>query len=353
MSSYSSNNLLLFLTKLVEAILYNYNAEEMPVVNETADVYDPIIVTHDIFVRTCCHIDDEREELELILTYNMQWNDSRLQFYDYNGKIPYLQFINSSKIWTPHTYFSNEVDGKFYDILKPNSLIRIYPNGEVKLSGKVSLTLSCPIDFRYFPKHTFECALKIANGNTINELFFKWKKENEIQVTKSLTQRRYSLRKVDADICHVHSMSSTESYTCLRAIFTFDSIDSIYWRHIYKPCAMLLLISFVTLWIYSEHWKSRIFISLISFALFVIKISFTENEIPKRSYSTSHDYWSFWATFLSFFTAVESIIVCSIKYRIMTTGEHVGKHVNVEWTAMKHGRMPELKSEMYARQYQS
>ncbi|RWS18692.1 GluClalpha:-like isoform F, partial [Leptotrombidium deliense] len=141
----------------------------------------PAIVKHNFFVRQISEIDSKKMEMKVQLTYRMQWNDIRLQYDDLNGQIRYLHTRDVNRIWTPDTFVSNEIDGHFHDIFSPNVLLRIYPNGDVLFSTRLSLTLSCPMDLRAFPKHRIECMIKLASyAYTTEDLLFLWKEGDPI-----------------------------------------------------------------------------------------------------------------------------------------------------------------------------
>ena len=45
----------------------------------------------------------------------------------------------------------------------PNILLRIYPNGDVLYSIRLSLTLACPMDLKYYPLDRQTCELQMAS----------------------------------------------------------------------------------------------------------------------------------------------------------------------------------------------
>ncbi|CAG2162727.1 unnamed protein product [Oppiella nova] len=56
-----------------------------------------------------------------------------------NGQIRYLVLTDPERIWKPDLFFSNEKEGHFHEIIMPNVLLRIYPNGNVLYSIRISL----------------------------------------------------------------------------------------------------------------------------------------------------------------------------------------------------------------------
>ncbi len=51
----------------------------------------------------------------------------------------------------------------------PNVLLRIYPNGNVLYSIRISLVLSCPMDLKYYPLDRQTCSIQMASC----EYFFR------------------------------------------------------------------------------------------------------------------------------------------------------------------------------------
>ena len=80
------------------------------------------------------------------------------------------------QVWMPDTFFRNEKDGKFHDIIQPNLYVRVFPDGDILYSIRVSLTLACPMNLKLFPLDTQTCHLTIASyGWTERDLQYIWK----------------------------------------------------------------------------------------------------------------------------------------------------------------------------------
>ena len=130
--------------------------------------------------------------------------DDRLGLYDdMDGRIRFLVLTEIDKIWKPDLFFSNEKEGHFHNIIMPNILLRIYPNGDVLLSIRISLVLFCPMNLQYFPLDLQTCTIKMASyGYTTEDLVFLWKEGDPVQVTKTLSLSRFTLLKYITDLLH-------------------------------------------------------------------------------------------------------------------------------------------------------
>lgn len=102
-------------------------------------------------------------------TFREEWIDDRLAF-NYKG----IKFVNlppsdpSIKIWMPDTFFQNEKDGQKHLIDKPNMMLRVYPNGSVLYSIRMTLTLSCPMGLQSYPLDTQTCFIDLASCKKIS-----------------------------------------------------------------------------------------------------------------------------------------------------------------------------------------
>jgi len=55
-------------------------------------------------------------------------------FFPSSGNIRYLTLGDPQKVWMPDTFFRNEKQGDFHNIIQPNLYIRVFPTGDVLYS---------------------------------------------------------------------------------------------------------------------------------------------------------------------------------------------------------------------------
>lgn len=110
-----------------------------------------------------------------------------------SGDVQYINLINpESYIWRPDTFFTNAKEGSYHNLMVRNEFARLSPNGEVLHSARykqkwkqkhiyigtypickfnnayffkcrVSLKLSCPMNFKYFPMDRQTCPIRFAS----------------------------------------------------------------------------------------------------------------------------------------------------------------------------------------------
>ena len=137
-------------------------------INSTNNIDGPCIVRVNIYVRSISRIDDVTMEYSVQITFREQWRDDRLVYDDMDGHIRYLTLTDPEKIWKPDLFFSNEKEGHFHDIIMPNVLLRIHPDGAVLYSIRISLVLACPMDLKYYPLDKQTCSIKMASCKSLD-----------------------------------------------------------------------------------------------------------------------------------------------------------------------------------------
>ena len=285
-------NLHLVKKQILDSILdeAKYHPETRPL-GGNSSIDDPAIIRTNIYVRKIDKINDIDMEYSVQLTFRSQWNDNRLMFDDMKGQIRYLQLTDTRKIWTPDYFFYNEKQGHFHSMIKPNVLIRIYPNGAILYSTRISLVLSCPMDLKYYPFDTQMCSIKIASyGYTTEDLVLLWKESDPVQVTKNLNLPRFTLQKYNTSYCT--SRTNTGEYSCLRLDFQLKRESSNYIMQIYIPCIMLVIISWLSFWLDPDAISGRVFLEVTTLLLMTVLISGFNSSVAPVSYTKAVDVWT-------------------------------------------------------------
>ncbi|XP_076059352.1 glutamate-gated chloride channel-like isoform X3 [Oratosquilla oratoria] len=252
---------------------------------------DHTTVKINIMIRSINKIDDYHMEYSVQVTFREQWNDDRLNFNDSDGKIKYLTLTETDKIWMPDLFFKNEKTGHFHDIILPNLYFRIFPNGDVLYSIRISLTLSCPMDLRLYPLDTQVCQLLMASyGWTTEDLVFLWKPDDPVQVTNNLHLPRFTLEKFDTKYCN--SKTNTGEYSCLLVDLIFKREFSYYLIQYYIPCCMLVIVSWVSFWLDQNAVPARVALGVTTLLTMSTQISGINQSLPPVSYTKAIDVWT-------------------------------------------------------------
>ncbi|XP_051158681.1 glutamate-gated chloride channel isoform X11 [Leptopilina boulardi] len=231
------------------------------------------------------------QEYSVQLTFREQWIDERLKFNDFGGKLKYLTLTEANKIWMPDLFFSNEKEGHFHNIIMPNVYIRIFPEGSVLYSIRISLTLSCPMNLKLYPLDRQVCSLRMASyGWTTDDLVFQWKEGDPVQVVKNLHLPRFTLEKFLTDYCN--SKTNTGEYSCLKVDLYFKREFSYYLIQIYIPCCMLVIVSWVSFWLDQSAVPARVSLGVTTLLTMATQTSGINASLPPVSYTKAIDIWT-------------------------------------------------------------
>ncbi|XP_058978738.1 glutamate-gated chloride channel isoform X19 [Musca domestica] len=251
----------------------------------------PAVVSVNIFVRSISKIDDVTMEYSVQLTFREQWTDERLKFDDIQGRLKYLTLTEANRVWMPDLFFSNEKEGHFHNIIMPNVYIRIFPNGSVLYSIRISLTLACPMNLKLYPLDRQICSLRMASyGWTTNDLVFLWKEGDPVQVVKNLHLPRFTLEKFLTDYCN--SKTNTGEYSCLKVDLLFKREFSYYLIQIYIPCCMLVIVSWVSFWLDQGAVPARVSLGVTTLLTMATQTSGINASLPPVSYTKAIDVWT-------------------------------------------------------------
>jgi anionic glutamate receptor len=125
------------LDRILMPAIYDSQIRPKGVTTNVTETDGPTKVTVNLFVRSFEKIDDVKMEFSVQITFRQLWNDNRLAFNNMGGKIKYLTMTERDKVWMPDTFFRNEKDAKFHEIIQPNLYVRVFPNGDVLYSIRV------------------------------------------------------------------------------------------------------------------------------------------------------------------------------------------------------------------------
>lgn len=255
------------------------------------DLDGPTIVNINLMIRSIARIDDVTMEYSVQLIFREQWTDKRLEFDDMNGRFMYLTLTDPRRIWMPDLFFKNERTGHLHAITMPNMYIRIFSDGGVLYSVRISLTLACPMDLRLYPLDKQICSLKMASyAWKTDDLIFVWKKGDPVQIDENLHLPRFTLEKFQTAYCN--SKTNTGEYSCLTVDLQFKREFSYYLIQIYVPCCMLVIVSWVSFWLDQNAVPARVSLGVTTLLTMATQTSGINASLPPVSYTKAIDVWT-------------------------------------------------------------
>ncbi|KAK3532252.1 hypothetical protein QTP86_011841 [Hemibagrus guttatus] len=124
------------------------------------------------------------EDYRINIFLRQRWNDPRLRLpTDFKSDALTVDPKMFQCLWKPDLFFANEKNANFHDVTQENILLFIFRNGDVLISMRLSVTLSCPLDLTLFPMDTQLCKMQLESyGYTTKDLVFMWQSGDPVQM---------------------------------------------------------------------------------------------------------------------------------------------------------------------------
>eukprot|EP00093_Oithona_nana_P008039 08039.XXX_415597_416256_1 [CDS] Oithona nana genome sequencing. len=179
-----------------------------------------------MFVRELGPLNLDELSYRVQVTFRQEYHDNRLAWSSNNAEEHLtLAGEEAESVWMPDTFVRNERNVIFHDAMVPNKYARIFPDGTVLSSQKVTLDLSCAgLKALKRGNGPVQCDMEIASyGWKAEELNYRWKSANPVQRSSDTTAFLNDGVKLDSvreERCDVET--STGKYSCIRLVFTFS-----------------------------------------------------------------------------------------------------------------------------------
>lgn len=144
------------------------------------------------------------QTLDMDIFYHNIWSDPRLLAPNEGvinngsnvsgGSLYKLDHRWSERLWTPNTYFRNAEAGSVSNILTPTHYYSVVNNTLVFMAVRLSLRLSCAMDFAKFPFDVQRCFLNITMTNEDYRVVqLRW---NEFRIGRHLDSTEFKVFKI-------------------------------------------------------------------------------------------------------------------------------------------------------------
>ncbi|XP_028968517.1 glutamate-gated chloride channel-like [Galendromus occidentalis] len=201
-----------------------------------------IMVRVNVFVRDVFYLDEIKRELGLQVTLRLRWKDQRLVF-NASSNLNHLILSPSrsqNSPWVPRVFIMNEKEAPIHHTPPDNAVMRIYPNGQVHHSTRLSLRLTCPANPKYFPFGSAQCPLKISsNSLEIAEMLLSWDDGSPV-FHKGIELDGYLLNNSSVKAEQCVATTKWGKYSCVTSIFHFTRMPRRWFLTFYLPCLGLM-----------------------------------------------------------------------------------------------------------------
>ncbi|XP_043241109.1 gamma-aminobutyric acid receptor alpha-like [Amphibalanus amphitrite] len=247
------------------------------------------------------------------LTYSMDcffrqtWVDRRLAFRG-EKQVLSLSISMLGKIWKPDTYFFNGRESHLHTITVPNKFVRLYQDGRVLYSSRLTITANCPMDLHNFPMDTQHCPLMLGSfAYTEQDVTYKWNSARSVVISGDMKLSQFDLIKAPTnDFIFSRKQGN---FSMLRASFHLQRHMGNFMIQVYGPCVLLVVLSWVSFWLNREATSDRISLGVTTVLTMTFLGLEARTDLPKVPYTTALDLFLWLSYGFIFATIIEFAFV--------------------------------------------
>ncbi|XP_045479603.1 gamma-aminobutyric acid receptor alpha-like isoform X2 [Harmonia axyridis] len=273
----------------------------------------PAVVEVDIMVRSMGPISEVDMTYSMDCYFRQTWVDRRLAFPGNASDTLALSISMLGRIWKPDTYFYNGKQSYLHTITTPNKFVRLYQNGRVLYSSRLTIKAGCPMNLEDFPMDIQRCPLKFGSfGYTSQDLIYKWNDIRQVAIAEDMKLSQFDLIATPAaNRTDTLSNSDTHAakYSMLLVSFHLQRHMGNFLIQVYGPCVLLVVLSWVSFWLNREATADRVSLGITTILTMTFLGLEARTDLPKVPYPTALDFFVFLAFTFIFATIIQFAVV--------------------------------------------
>ncbi|XP_052679977.1 glycine receptor subunit alpha-2-like [Crassostrea angulata] len=236
-------------------------------------------------------------EYSMNVLLQQTWRDPRLNFsHISNISVLELDQRRIGDVWAPDIFFKNEKSGSLHTVTVPNKLLHINNDGSVLYSMRLSLTLSCMMDLRYFPMDDQTCSILMESfGYSKENVALRWNSKEPVifglddNDEQSLPQF-YFYKPLETEGCFSVDSFNIE-FSCLKAKLFLQRNLGFYIAQVFIPSMLIVILSWISFWIHVDYLPARASLGVVCVLTMTTQSSGIRSSLPVLSYIKAIDVW--------------------------------------------------------------
>nr|XP_012149539.1 PREDICTED: gamma-aminobutyric acid receptor alpha-like [Megachile rotundata] len=269
----------------------------------------PTTVEVDIMVRSMGPISEVDMTYSMDCYFRQSWVDRRLAFQ--GGKETLALSISMlAKIWKPDTYFYNGKQSYLHTITSPNKFVRLYKDGRVLYSSRLTIKAGCPMNLENFPMDTQRCPLQFGSfGYTKRDVVYKWNSARQVAIAEDMKLSQFDLVANPTANYSAPPTFSHAEYSMLLVYFHLQRHMGNFLIQVYGPCILLVVLSWVSFWLNREATADRVSLGITTVLTMTFLGLEARTDLPKVPYPTALDFFVFLSFAFIFATIIQFAVV--------------------------------------------
>ncbi|XP_053917664.1 gamma-aminobutyric acid receptor subunit rho-2 isoform X1 [Cuculus canorus] len=258
----------------------------------------------DVQVESLDSISEVDMDFTMTLYLRHYWKDERLSFPSTNNKSMTFDGRLVKKIWVPDVFFVHSKRSFIHDTTTDNIMLRVFPDGHVLYSMRITVTAMCNMDFSHFPLDSQTCSLELESyAYTDEDLMLYWKNGNEsLKTDDKISLSQFLIQKFHTT-SRLAFYSSTGWYNRLYINFTLHRHIFFFLLQTYFPATLMVMLSWVSFWIDHRAVPARVSLGITTVLTMSTIITGVNASMPRVSYIKAVDIY-LWVSFVFVFLSV-------------------------------------------------
>ncbi|KAJ1151710.1 hypothetical protein NDU88_004490 [Pleurodeles waltl] len=258
----------------------------------------------DVQVESLDTISEVDMDFTMTLYLRHYWKDERLSFPSTTNKSMTFDGRLVKKIWVPDVFFVHSKRSFIHDTTTDNIMLRLYPDGQVLYSMRVTVTSMCNMDLSRFPLDTQTCSLELESyAYTDEDLMLYWKNGDEsLKTDEKISLSQFLIQKFHTT-SRLAFYSSTGWYNRLYINFTLRRHIFFFLLQTYFPATLMVMLSWVSFWIDRRAVPARVSLGITTVLTMSTIITGVNASMPRVSYIKAVDIY-LWISFVFVFLSV-------------------------------------------------
>ncbi|NXJ21792.1 GBRR2 protein, partial [Dicrurus megarhynchus] len=232
------------------------------------------------------------------------WKDERLSFPSTNNESRTFDSRLVKMIWVPDVFFVHSKSSFIHATTTDNIMLRVFPDGNVLYSMRVTVTAKCNMDFSRFPLDSQTCSLELESyAYTDEDLMLYWKNGNaSLKTDDKISLSQFLIQKFHTT-SRLAFYSSTGWYNRLYINFTLRRHIFFFLLQTYFPAILMVMLSWVSFWIDRRAVPARVSLGITTVLTMSTIITGVNASMPRVSYIKAVDIY-LWVSFVFVFLSV-------------------------------------------------
>ncbi|KAG7509257.1 hypothetical protein JOB18_038905 [Solea senegalensis] len=258
----------------------------------------------DVQVESLDSISEVDMDFTMTLYLRHYWKDERLAFPSTTNKSMTFDGRLVKKIWVPDVFFVHSKRSFIHDTTTDNIMLRVFPDGHVLYSLRVTVTAACNMDFSRFPLDSQTCTLELESyAYTDEDLMLYWKSGDEsLSTDDKISLSQFLIQKFHTT-SRLAFYSSTGWYNRLYINFTLRRHIFFFLLQTYFPATLMVMLSWVSFWIDRRAVPARVSLGITTVLTMSTIITGVNASMPRVSYIKAVDIY-LWVSFVFVFLSV-------------------------------------------------